>query len=90
MSGVRDNAALSRFEMDTDGDVAFARYRREGGSIVITHVETPAALRGHGVASNLMEGALGLIRRDGSKVVAACSFARAYLAEHPEYSDLKP
>lgn len=90
MSGVRDNAALSRFEMDTDGDVAFARYHREGGSIVITHVETPAALRGHGVASNLMEGALGLIRRDGSKVVAACSFARAYLAEHPEYSDLKP
>jgi len=75
--------------MGVDGDVAFARYRREGRTIVITHVETPAALRGHGIASRLMGGVLETIRHEGEKVVAACSFARAFLSEHPEYSDLK-
>jgi len=89
-SFVRDNTALSRFEMDVGGDIAFARYRREGRTVIINHVETPAALRGHGIASRLMGGILDTIRHDGEKVVAACSFARAYLAEHPEHSDLKP
>lgn len=85
----RDNPALSRFEMDVNGAIVFARYRREGHTVVITHVETPPALRGHGMASNLMEATLGLIRRNGEKVVAACGFARAYLADHSEHDDLR-
>lgn len=86
---VCDNTALSRFEMDADGEIAFARYRREGRIVIINHVETPSALRGRGIASRLMSGVLEAIRRNDEKVVAACSFARAYLAEHPEYDDLR-
>ena len=86
---VRDNPALSRFEMDVDGAIVFARYCRDGHTVVITHVETPAALRGRGMASNLMEATLGLIRQSGEKVIAACGFARAYLAGHPEHDDLR-
>jgi predicted GNAT family acetyltransferase len=87
---VRKNAALNRYELDTEGGMAFANYRLVDQAVVITHVETPAALRGHGVGSHLVEGALDLIRAEGLKVVAGCSFARAYLAEHPEYADLRP
>lgn len=58
------------------------------GTVIITHVETPRALRGRGIGARMVDGALRTIRADGLKVVAGCSFARAYLAEHPEHHDL--
>lgn len=88
MSAVRDNKALSRFELDVDGDIAFANYRLTPQAVIITHTETPRALRGRGVASDLVKGALELIRADGLKVVAGCSFVAVYLRRHPEYHEL--
>ena len=88
MTAVRDNTTLSRFELDVEGAVAFANYRRTPGTVIITHTETPRALRGRGIASDLVQGALELIRADGSKVVAGCGFVVDYLRKHPEFSDL--
>ena len=42
--------------------------------VIITHTETPRALRGRGFASELVKGALDLIRADGRKVIAGCGF----------------
>ena len=58
MAMVRDNKAQSRFELDVEGGVAFANYRMTPAAVIITHTETPRALRGHGIASELIEGAL--------------------------------
>ncbi|MDX6611781.1 MAG: uncharacterized protein QOD75_967 [Blastocatellia bacterium] len=88
MPTVRDNTALSRFELDAEGGLAFANYRRAPGTVIITHTETPRALRGRGIASELVQGALQLIRADGNKVVAGCGFVVDYLRRHPEFSDL--
>jgi uncharacterized protein len=88
MAQVRDNTAKSRFELDVDGGVAFANYRNTPAAIIITHTETPLALRGHGIASELIEGALALIRADGRKVIAGCAFVVDYLRKHPEYADM--
>jgi predicted GNAT family acetyltransferase len=85
---VRDNKALSRFEMDVEGAVAFANYRVAPGKVIITHTEAPAPLRGRGIASQLVKGALESIRADGLKVVAGCSFVIDYLDRHSEYADL--
>src|SRR3954453_2633835 len=85
---VRDNTALSRFELDVEGGIAFANYRRAPGTVIITHTETPRALRGRGIASELVQGALELIRADGNKVVAGCGFVVDYLRKHPEFADL--
>ena len=84
---VRDNKAQSRFELEVEGAVAFANYRLAQGTVIITHTETPRALRGRGIASALVKGALELIRADGLKVVAGCSFVADYLRKHPESSD---
>ena len=54
-----------------------------------THTETPPALRGRGIASELVKGALEMIRADGLKVVAGCGFVVDYLSKHPEYADLE-
>jgi hypothetical protein len=88
MTEVRDNKAQSRFELDAQGEIAFASYRRHNGRVIITHTETPKPLRGRGIASNLVKGALQLIRADGLKVVAGCGFVADYLEAHPEYADL--
>jgi predicted GNAT family acetyltransferase len=88
MTTVRDNTALSRFELDVQGAVAFANYRRTPGTVIITHTETPRALRGRGIASELVRGALELIRADGLKVVGGCGFVVDYLHKHPEFADL--
>jgi hypothetical protein len=85
---VRDNKALSRFELEVEGGLAFANYRSAPPAVIITHTETPRALRGRGIASELIKGALQLVRRDGLKVVAGCAFVVDYLGKHPEFSDL--
>lgn len=87
-AGIRDNKAQSRFELDVGGALAFANYRLAPGKVIITHTETPRALRGRGIASTLVKGALDLIRADGLKVVAGCSFVVDYLDKHPEDADL--
>ena len=88
MAAVRDNKLQSRFELDVEGGIAFANYRHLPSSVIITHTETPRALRGHGIASELIEGALALIRADGRKVIAGCGFVVDYLRKHPEYGDM--
>lgn len=85
---VRDNKPLSRFELDAEGGLAFANYRLTPQAVIITHTETPRNLRGRGIASELVKGALQLIRADGSKVIAGCGFVVDYLDKHPEFADL--
>ena len=68
--------------------LAFANYRITPSAVIITHTETPRALRGRGIASELVKGALELIRADGRKVIAGCGFVVDYLRRNPEFADL--
>lgn len=85
---VHDNRAEHRFELISNGAVAVAAYVRAGDRIVFTHTIVPEALRGHGIGSRLIAGALAAVRAEGLTVVPQCSFVAAYLAEHPEAAEL--
>lgn len=85
---VRDDPARQRYELQVESAVAFINYRREGRIVSMTYAEVPAALRGGGVGSRLVEGALALVRERGEKVVPLCSFVAHYLRWHPEHHDL--
>ncbi|HXW23820.1 MAG TPA: GNAT family N-acetyltransferase [Xanthobacteraceae bacterium] len=87
-NAVRDNAAFNRFELEVDGHLAVAHYRRSPGLITFTHTEVPSALGGRGVGSTLARGALELARAEGVKVASQCPFVSAYLAKHAEFNDL--
>jgi predicted GNAT family acetyltransferase len=87
-ASVRDNKDRNRFELDVGSEVAFANYRLTPSAVIITHTETPYALRGRGIASDLVKGALDLIRSDGKRVIAGCGFVVDYLDKHPEDADL--
>jgi predicted GNAT family acetyltransferase len=88
MTDVVDNSQLSRFELEEQGQLAFADYRRLGGQLVIPHVEAAPGLRGTGAAGRLMEGVLAAARSEGLKVVPQCSYAAAYIRRHAEHQDL--
>jgi len=87
-SAVRQNDALSRFELDVEGDIAFASYRLADRVVAITYVEVPRSLRQRGVGSRLMLGVLAAARAQGLKVRPLCSFARFVVAQHPEFHDV--
>jgi len=88
-NNVRDNIERRRFELDVDGQIAFAVYRREGDALAITHTETPVSLRGKGVASALVRGLLDIARAQGMKVLPKCPFVAGFIDKHAEYADLR-
>jgi uncharacterized protein len=87
-SAVRQNDAQFRFELDVEGQVAFANYRLADKVLAITYVEVPRALRQRGIGSQLMIGLLEAARKEGFKVRPLCSFARFAVAQHPEFRDV--
>ncbi len=88
MSDIRNNESLHRYELDAEGQSAVAYYKLAPGVITLTHTETPVVLRGRGIASRLVRGALEDARARGLKVVPKCPFVSAYMAKHPEFGDL--
>jgi uncharacterized protein len=78
---IRDNVALSRFELDLDAGVAVVTYRLLPGAITLVHTEVPAEVRGSGVV-------LEQVRRRGLKMVPQCSFIRAFMAKNQQFNDL--
>jgi uncharacterized protein len=87
-SAVRDNTALSRFELDADGITAVANYRLSGNVMTIAHTEVPPPARHRGIASRLVQGLLADARARGLKIVPACPFVQTYFDNHPEDNDL--
>lgn len=88
-SDIRDNPAMSRFEMPLgDSALAVAYYKVEDGRVVLLHTEVPQELSGLGYGSRLAHGVFEALRRDGKRVIAKCPFMSSYAARHPEYGAL--
>jgi uncharacterized protein len=85
---IRDNVALSRFELDLDAGVAVVTYRLLPGAITLVHTEVPAEVRGSGVGSDFVGRVLEQVRRRGLKMVPQCSFVRAFMAKNLQFNDL--
>ena len=83
MAQLRDNRALGRYELDVDGQVVFADYRRDGPRVFIDHVEAPPALRGTGAAGRFMEALVADARAQSHILVPICGYAVTWLRRHP-------
>ncbi|MEY4255311.1 MAG: hypothetical protein RLZZ141_538 [Pseudomonadota bacterium] len=81
-SAVVDNAQRQRYELAVDGSLVFADYQRQAGKVVITHVETPVALRGRGLAAVLMRGLVDEAQARGLEVVPICSYAQDWMRQN--------
>lgn len=84
-----DNTALSRYELEENGHIAYANYSREGNEILnIQYVFAPEALRGSGAAGRLMEAVARAARDQNLKIRPICGYAAAWLRKHQQYKDL--
>lgn len=89
MPEVVDVPEKSRFEIRSDGElVGLLDYYVTGDTVTIPHTEIDPAYGGRGLGGELVKVALDDIRSRGLHVRPACSFARHYIVEHPEYADL--
>ncbi|MGE3770594.1 MAG: GNAT family N-acetyltransferase [Bdellovibrionales bacterium] len=79
---VIDNTERSQFELDIDGNLAFAKYRRSGNTLSIAHVEAPPVLRGTGAAGQLMQGLVDIADANGLQIEPICPYAVAWLRKH--------
>jgi len=87
MDIIHDSAA-HQFRVEVDDHRGELDYTLRGDMMVITHTGVPSAIGGRGIAAELTRAALDAARREGWKVVPACSYAAAFIRRHPEYADL--
>ena len=85
---IEHDPANGRFTTVVAGQRSLLQYRQKDGVMRIVHTEVPPELSGHGIAADLMRAALDHARASGWRVVAACSYAEAFMKRHPEYADL--
>jgi predicted GNAT family acetyltransferase len=85
-----DNAALKRFEIAVDGQIAFLVYQRADERLILIHTEVPEALRGRHFGDRLVAGALQVAQVEGLRIVAVCPFARAYLRKRGDRTVAPP
>jgi uncharacterized protein len=88
MIPVDHDAAAHRFSAQLNGERAVLDYTLAAGVMTITHTGVPKPIEGRGIAGELMRQALSAARSNGWRVVAACSYAAAYLEKHPEEAPL--
>jgi predicted GNAT family acetyltransferase len=82
-SGVTNNHARNSFELEVEGDVAFASYRLSDGEVTIFHTEVSLGLRERGIGSLLVKEVRGL------KVVPMYSFVRNFI-DHSQTRSATP
>lgn len=83
---VTNNKTAHRFEVELDGETAFAEYElKRDGSIVFPHTVVPEAFEGRGIGSALVKAGLAYAKAEDLKVIPLCSFFAGYIARHPEY-----
>lgn len=85
----RRNDDLHRYEAIAGTEVAafaefvFARPSR----IIFTHTVSEKAYAGRGIATRLVEWALGDARDRGELIVLRCPFVVSYLTDHHQFDD---
>ena len=86
---VRNDTDKQQYSLVEDGEViGFAAYEVYGDEIRFTHTEVDPAHRGGGHASILVQHALDDVRDGDRRVVAQCSYVRAWIERHPDYQEL--
>jgi len=77
-----------QIRVEVEGHPGVVDYILRDGVMTITHTGVPPPIEGRGIAAELTRAALDTARREGWKVVPACSYAAAFMRRHPEFADL--
>ena len=87
MDTQQDRRDRRQIELAVDGQLAFVAYTLEGHVIDFAHTFVPEALRGHGLATRLVEAGLAVARHEHFLVIPSCPVFSAWMKVHPETRD---
>jgi uncharacterized protein len=82
---VRHDPDHSRFFLplaDGDAELVYASFSDD--VLDLQQTEVPPSGPGHGIGDALVRAALAYARERGMRVMATCSYVRAWLRKHPE------
>ena len=78
-----------RYVVTVEGVESELTYHVAGpAQIVADHTGVPDALRGRGIALELVKALVADARAEGTRIEPACSYVRAQAKRHPEWSDV--
>ena len=76
---------MSRMEITEEGQTAWLEFELDAsGWMTIWHTEVPEALRGRGLATELVKSAFEYAKANELRVDVICPIALNYLQQHPE------
>ncbi|SKA26063.1 GNAT family N-acetyltransferase [Consotaella salsifontis] len=79
-----------RFVTGEGTDEAELTYRPAGAGIVVfDHTFVPQALRGRGLAGELVKAGVEWAKAEGLKVVPQCSYVAAEFRRHADYREIE-
>lgn len=80
---------LGRFSAQVDGHALELDYRRRDDQLIITHTGTAPALRGRGLAGELVLHVLQWLAPQALQLVPTCSYVASYLDRHTRWQRLR-
>ena len=84
-----DNQEKSQFEIEVEGELAFAEYRLRKEFIIYPHTVVPKPIGGQGIGEALATYAMQYARDNNLKIKPYCPFIARFMKENlDEYGDL--
>ncbi len=80
-----------RFYVLVEGHTCLMDYTPlpDGKTLEYYHTYTPPELRGRKLAEAVVTAAIEYAKANDFKVIPSCSYVQYFLAQHPEYSDVR-
>lgn len=77
-----------RFVIYVEGNEVYVEYSMRNNEMNLHHTYTNPALRGKGLAAQVVRAALEFAKENKLKVVPTCSYVQSFIAKNDEYKDL--
>ncbi len=77
-----------RFVIYVEGNEVYVEYTMAGNQLNLYHTFTDPALRGKGLAAQVVRAALEFTKENNMKVIPTCSYVQAFLAKNENYKEL--
>ena len=86
---IKHAPAAGRIDGASDGSIAPRDDGREDArTLDLRSTFVPEALRGRGIAGQIVRHALDYARSEGLKVIPTCSYVASTIRRNPEFADL--
>ena len=77
-----------KFYVVVDGLESHLEYVKMENVLNLIHTYVPNALRGKGIAGEVVKAALTYAEENELKIIPSCSYVAAYIQRHKEYENL--